>query len=186
LHLNLKRGQWQLIRGREIRDRPFGLIGCGAIGRIVAQLALGLGARVVAFDPYPDDAFRPGVNFSWGSLDEALATADLLSLHCPPAPGGRPVIDREALGRIKDGCCLINTARGSLVDEEAIIEALDAGKLSAYATDVFQTEPPDPASPLLRHDRVIASPHIGAFTEESVRRATQKAVENLLSALAGA
>lgn len=115
-----------------------------------------------------------------------LATADILSLHCPPGSGGRPVIDRAALGWIKEGCCLSNTARGSLVDENAILEALEAGKLSTYATDVFQTEPPDPASPLLRHDRVIASPQIGAFTEESVQRATQKAVENLLSALAPA
>ena len=183
LHLDLKRGQWQLIRGREVQDRPFGLIGCGAIGRIVAQLALGLGARVVAFDPFPDPSFRPGANFTWGSFDEILAGVDLLSLHCPPAPGGRPVMDRETLGRIKDGCCLINTARGSLVDDDAIIDALNAGKLSTYATDVFQREPPDPASPLLRHDRVLASPHVGAFTEESVRRATQKAVENLLGAL---
>jgi D-3-phosphoglycerate dehydrogenase / 2-oxoglutarate reductase len=184
LHLTLRQGQWKRIRGREIRDRPFGLVGCGAIGRIVAQLALGLGARVTAFDPYPDGSFQPGENFGWGPLDAVLASADILSLHCPPPPSGRPVIDRNALIQIKTGCCLINTARGSLVDEGAIIEALDSGKLSAYATDAFPTEPPDPASPLLRHERVIVSPHIGAFTEESVQRAAQKAVENLLNALA--
>jgi len=184
LHLTLRQGQWKRIRGREIRDRPFGLVGCGAIGRIVAHLALGLGARVSAFDPYPDGSFQPGENFSWGPLDAVLASADILSLHCPPPSSGRPMIDRNALSQIKTGCCLINTARGSLVDEGAIIEALDSGKLSAYATDAFQTEPPDPASPLLRHERVIVSPHIGAFTEESVQRAAQIAVENLLSALA--
>lgn len=72
LHVDWKRGQWKLVRGREIRDRPFGLIGCGAIGRLVTQLALGLGARVVAFDPYPDRSFQPGANFGWGSLDEVL------------------------------------------------------------------------------------------------------------------
>jgi D-3-phosphoglycerate dehydrogenase / 2-oxoglutarate reductase len=184
LHVSLKRGHWQLIQGREIRGQPFGLIGGGAVGRIVAQSALGLGAQVVAFDPYPDGSFRPEANFGWRPLDEVLAAADILSLHCPPSPDGQPVINRQALGRIKDGCCLVNTARGSLVEENAIIEALDAGKLFAYATDVFQTEPPEPSSPLLRHERVIVSPHIGAFTEESVQRATQKAVENLLSALA--
>ncbi|MBV9643022.1 MAG: oxidoreductase, partial [Verrucomicrobia bacterium] len=92
--------------------------------------------------------------------------------------------DLEALNQIRTGCCLINTARASLVDEDSIIEALDAGKLSTYATDVFRTEPPDLASPLLRHDRVIVSPHIGGFTDESVQRATQKAVQNLISALA--
>ena len=184
LHLTLKRGQWQLIRGREIRGRLFGLIGCGAIGKIVAQLALGLGARVAAFDPYPDGSFQLGENFCWRSLDEILATADILSLHCPPPPNAQSVIDRKALSQIKVGCCLINTARGILVDEGATIEALDTGKLSTYATDVFQTEPPDPVSPLLKHDRIIVSPHIGAFTEESIQRATRKAVENLLGALA--
>jgi D-3-phosphoglycerate dehydrogenase / 2-oxoglutarate reductase len=184
LHLTLKQGQWKVIRGREIHDRHFGLVGCGAIGRMVAQMALGLGARVIAFDPYPTDSFQPGEKFRWGQLDAVLASAEILSLHCPPPPDGRPLIDHDALSQIKPGCCLINTARGSLVHEGDIIEALDSGKLSTYATDVFPTEPPDPASLLLRHERVIVSPHIGAFTEESVQRATRKAVENLLGALA--
>ena len=183
LHLTLKQGQWKLIRGREIHDRQFGLIGCGAIGRMVSQMVLGLGARVIAFDPYPDSSFQPGENFTWGNLDAVLASAEILSLHCPAPPSGQPVIDRQALDRMKIGCSLVNTARGSLVDEGAIIEALDAGKLSTYATDVFSTEPPDPASPLFRHERIIVSPHIGALTEESVQRATRKAVKNLLSAL---
>jgi|SRR3984957_4949246 len=184
LHLTVKQGQRKLIRGREIRDRHFGLVGCGAIGRMVAQMALGLGARVIAFDPYPDCSFQPGEKFRWEPLDAVLRNAEILSLHCPPLPSGRPMIGRDALSRIKSECCLINTARGSLVDEGAIIEALESGRLSTYATDVFQTEPPDPASPLVRHERVIVSPHIGAFTEESVQRVTQKAVENLLQALA--
>ena len=184
LHLALRQGRWKRIRGREMRDRPFGLVGCGAIGRMAAELALGIGARVTAFDPYPDGSFQPSESFRWESLEAVLASADILSLHCPPPPDGRPLIDCNALSQIKTGCCIINTARGSLVDESAIIEALDSGKLSAYATDVFPTEPPDPASPLLGHERVIVSPHIGAFTEESVQRAAQKAVENLLSALA--
>jgi D-3-phosphoglycerate dehydrogenase / 2-oxoglutarate reductase len=184
LHLTLKQGQWKLIRGREIHDRQFGLIGCGAIGRMVSQMVLGLGARVIAFDPYPDSSFQPGENFAWGNLEAVLASAEILSLHCPPPPSGQTVIDRQVLDRMKTGCSLVNTARGSLVDEDAIVEALDAGKLSTYATDVFSTEPPDPASPLLRHERIIVSPHIGAFTEESVQRATRKAVKNLISALA--
>jgi D-3-phosphoglycerate dehydrogenase / 2-oxoglutarate reductase len=185
LHLSVRQGQWKPLRGREIRDRQFGLVGCGAIGRMVAQMALGLGARVTAFDPYPDESFQPSENFAWRSLDAVLAGAEILSLHCPPLPSGRPLIDRDAFNQIQTGCCLINTARGSLVDEGSIIEALDAGKLSTYATDVFSAEPPDPASPLLRHEGVIVSPHIGAFTEESVRRATRKAVENLIRALQG-
>jgi D-3-phosphoglycerate dehydrogenase / 2-oxoglutarate reductase len=183
LHLGLKQGRWSLIRGREIKGRTLGLIGCGAIGRIVTGLAIGIDARVAAFDPYADDSFRPGENFAWATFEELLARADIISLHCPPPLDGRPVIGREALNLMKEGSCLINTARASLVDEVAIIEALDAGKLSVYATDVFPTEPPDPGSPLLKHDRVIVSPHIAALTDESVQRATQKAVENLLTGL---
>jgi D-3-phosphoglycerate dehydrogenase / 2-oxoglutarate reductase len=182
LHWALKEGQWKLVRGSEICGRLFGLVGCGAIGKTVARLALGLDARVAAFDLYPDHSFKPGEDFRWMPLEEVLANADILSLHCPPLPAGRPLIDRKAIGRLKDGCCLVNTARGTLIDESAVLEALDSGKLSAYATDVFQSEPPDPASGLLRHHRVIVSPHIGAYTEESSRRATRKAVENLLSA----
>ena len=182
LHCALKQGQWKPIRGSEICGRLFGLIGCGAVGKIVARLALGLGARVAAFDLYQDRSFNPGEDFCWMSHEEVLARADILSLHCPPLPAGRPLINRKALDSLKDGSYLVNTARGSLVDESAVIEALDSGKLSSYATDVFQTEPPDPTSPLLTHERVIVSPHIGASTEESIRRATRKAVENLLSA----
>jgi len=182
LHCALKQGQWKPIRGSEICGRLFGLIGCGAVGKIVARLALGLGARVAAFDLYQDRSFNPGEDFCWMPHEEVLARADILSLHCPPLPAGRPLINRKALGSLKDGSCLVNTARGSLVDESAVIEALDSGKLSSYATDVFQTEPPDPTSPLLAHERVIVSPHIGASTKESIRRATRKAVENLLSA----
>jgi D-3-phosphoglycerate dehydrogenase len=183
LHSGLKQGRWHLIRGREIKGRTFGLIGCGAIGQIVTRLATGIGAHVAAFDPYGDVSFRPGGNFVWATFEEVLASADIVSLHCPPPLDGRPLIGREALNLMKDSSCLINTARGSLVDEAAIIEALDAGKLSVYATDVFPTEPPDPESPLLKHDRVIVSPHIAALTEESVQRATQRAVENLLAVL---
>ncbi|MBV9642258.1 MAG: oxidoreductase, partial [Verrucomicrobia bacterium] len=141
LHLTLKKGQWKPMRGREIRDRQFGLVGCGAIGRLVAQMVAGLGAQVRAFDPYPDTSFQPSENFAWRPFDAILASAEILSLHCPPSPGGRPMIDLEALNQIRTGCCLINTARASLVDEDSIIEALDAGKLSTYATDVFRTEP---------------------------------------------
>jgi D-3-phosphoglycerate dehydrogenase / 2-oxoglutarate reductase len=165
LHCALKHGQSKLVRGTEICGRLFGLVGCGAIGKIVTRLALGLDARVAAFDVYPDRSFKPGEGFCWMSLEEALASADILSLHCPPLTNGRPLIDRKAISRLKDSGCLVNTARGALIDESAVLEAIDSGKLTAYATDVFQTEPPDPASPLLRHDKVIVSPHIGAYTE---------------------
>jgi D-3-phosphoglycerate dehydrogenase / 2-oxoglutarate reductase len=106
-----------------------------------------------------------------------------VSLHCPPRADGKPLLDQPAVQRLKVGCCLINTARAKLVDEAAVLQALESGMLRAYATDVFDPEPPPPSSPLLKHERVIATPHISGFTQESVSRATLVAVENLLQAL---
>ena len=92
----------------------FGLVGCGAVGKIVARLALGLGARVAAFDLYPDRSFEPGEDFCWMSLEEVLARADIVSLHCPPSPAGGPLIDREALSSLKDGSSSWLTQRAEL------------------------------------------------------------------------
>jgi D-3-phosphoglycerate dehydrogenase / 2-oxoglutarate reductase len=183
IHSKLKQGAWELLRGREIRDRRFGLIGGGAVGRIVAQLAIGLGAQVAAYDPYPNHNFNPGDRFSWSSSESVFADSDIVSLHCPPTSDGKSVVDSVVLEAMKSDSCLINTARGSLIDESAVIDALDSGKLSTYATDVFNSEPPDPCSKLLQHPRTIVTPHIAALTEESIRRATERAVENLLDSL---
>ena len=181
----LKAGRWERHDGLEIEDRMMVVVGCGAVGRLVVRLALGLGARAGAFDPFPDARFAPGPGFRWmTSLDEAFAEADVLSLHCPPPPGGRPLLDAVAFARLRPGACLVNTARAGLVDEAALLAALDRGHLRAYATDVFHAEPPEP-SPLLAHERVIVTPHLGGFTRESIGRATRDAVANLLAALDG-
>lgn len=180
----LKTGRWHRRGGLEIEGRRFVLIGCGAVGRIVVRLALGLGARAAAFDPFPGPDFAPGTGFSWlSSLEEGLASADVLSLHCPPPPDGRPLLDPARFGQLKPGACLVNTARAGLVDEVAALCALEDGRLRCYATDVFNTEPPAPSA-LLAHERVIATPHLGGFTQESIARATRAAVDNLLAALA--
>ena len=181
----LKEGRWHRRSGLEIEGRLLAVLGCGAVGRLVVRMALGLGARAAAFDPFGDRSFAPGPDFTWlSSLDEACTQADVLSLHCPPLPDGQPLLDRATLGRLKPDACLINTARAGLVDEPALLAALDGGGLRAYATDVFATEPPAP-SPLLAHPRVIATPHLGGFTRESVGRAAVVAVDNLLRALDG-
>jgi D-3-phosphoglycerate dehydrogenase len=185
LHHALRRGQWQRRSGIEISDRLVVLIGCGAVGRMVIQMALGLGARTAAYDPFPNHSFVPaaGDRFRWVSFEEAIETGDIVSLHCPPLENGVSMFSRSVLERLGEGCCLVNTARASLVDERAVLDLLEKGRLRAYATDVFEPEPPRAESPLLAHPRVIATPHIGGFTEESVRRATEAAVLNLLAAL---
>ncbi len=181
----LRQGLWQRRSGIEISDRLVVLVGCGAVGRMVIQMALGVGARTAAYDPFPNYSFRPAEvdRFRWVSFEEAIETAEVISLHCPPLENGLPLFSRSVLERLKEGCCLVNTARASLVDERAVLDSLEKGKLRAYATDVFDPEPPPAGLPLLAHPRVIATPHIGGFTAESVRRAAQAAVENLLTAL---
>jgi len=178
----LKAGSWQRRPGLEIEGRTLGLIGCGAIGRLVARFALALDAQVRVFDPYPDAGFVPPGDFGWVSFEQMLAEAEMLSLHCPMPPDGRAVLDDAAIGRLRPGCHVVNTARAGLVDEGAMLAALESGHVSVYATDVFAAEPPA-MTKLLSHQRVIATPHIGGLTAESVRRATAAAVLNLLGAL---
>ena len=179
----VRQGGWQRRIGGEVGARAVGVVGCGAVGQRVVRAALGLGATVLGFDPYPSAALQPLAGFAWGGLDTVLAGADIISLHCPMPANGRPLLDAARIASLRPGCHLINTARAGLVDEAALLAALETGRIGGYATDVFTVEPPE-LSPLLKHPNVIATPHVGGFTAESVREATAAAVENLLRALA--
>lgn len=181
----LRSGAWRRQLGGEIGGRTVGVVGCGAIGQRVVRAALGLGACVVAYDPFPASSFRPEGPFGWQDLDTLLAQSDVVSLHCPMPAGDQPLLDALMIARMPPGCHLINTARAGLIDEDALLAALDDGRIGGYATDVFAIEPPPP-SRLIAHERVIATPHIGGFTAESVSAATNAAIDNLLQALASA
>jgi D-3-phosphoglycerate dehydrogenase / 2-oxoglutarate reductase len=178
----IKQGGWERRKGVELLDKTLGLIGCGQIGQIVARLALALGMKVVAYDPQPAAGFAPSPDFRFASLEEAIITADFISLHCPGLADSRPVLDCAALARVKRGVFIINTARAGLIDPEALAAALADGRVAGAALDVFKTEPPG-KDPLALSNRVIATPHIGAFTEESVDRAMEIAVARLLDEL---
>jgi D-3-phosphoglycerate dehydrogenase / 2-oxoglutarate reductase len=178
----LKSGKWERSGGMELENRTLGLIGCGKVGRLATEMALGMGMWVVAFDPKPDASFQPSSRFRFTELPEVLATADFLSLHCPPPADGRPLLDAATLGKTKRGVFIINTARFDLFDVDSLLQALENGAVSGVATDVFDHEPPRDFS-LVKHPRVIATPHIGGFTQESIDRAMYAAVDNLLQAL---
>jgi D-3-phosphoglycerate dehydrogenase len=181
----LKAGGWERRQGTEMEGRTLGVIGTGRIGKLVTRFALAMDMRVIGFDAYPDAAYAPAAAFRYARLEELLSSSDIVTLHCPHTPGAKPLIDAAAIARMKKGAVLVNTARGGLVNDAALLAALEDGRLAGYGVDAFEKEPPGP-SPLLRHDRVIATPHIGAFTAESVSRATRVAVENLLGALSRA
>jgi phosphoglycerate dehydrogenase-like enzyme len=178
---SLKAGDWVRHAGFELEGKTLGLVGCGRIGRLVTGFAAAFGMQVRASDPFPNWPEAPA-SFRFAAFEEVCADADVLSLHCPPPPGGRPLLDAGGLAGLKRGVLLVNTARAGLIETEALLAALDAGHVAGIGLDVFDEEPPRDRR-LLEHPRVIASPHIGGFTPESVDRAMNQAVDNLLGVL---
>ncbi|MFB3119872.1 MAG: NAD(P)-dependent oxidoreductase, partial [Stenotrophomonas maltophilia] len=147
--------------------------------------AQSFGMRLVGFDPFvaPDYARRLGVETK--SLDDLLGEADFITLHTPLTPSTSNLIGRRELGLLKTGARLINVARGELIDEEALLEALDSDRLAGVALDVFVSEPPAADSPLVQHPKVLATPHLGASTEEAQREVAIEAAEQVLAILSG-
>lgn len=177
----VKSGGWPRLIGREIKGLKLGLVGFGAVGREVALMASALGSSVSVYDPFlkPGSA---GQVLQCTTLEQLLSSSDAISLHCPLPADGAPLIGRHALGLIRPGTILINTARSGLVDEQAVLEGLRSKTFAQYCTDVFEQEPPA-ATPLLAEPNVIATSHIGGYTKESVQRATEMAVSNLVACL---
>jgi phosphoglycerate dehydrogenase-like enzyme len=153
------------------------VVGLGEIGRRVARGFTALGAAVIGHDP-----FVPTTEFTTMPLDRLLASADVVTLHVPALRDG-PLITVDAIARLHDGAVLVNTARAALVDDDAVLAALESGRLAAYAVDAFDAEPPAP-SRLLAHPHVIATPHLGGYTDASIRRAVAEAADRLVVALA--
>jgi D-3-phosphoglycerate dehydrogenase len=176
-------------KGRELEGRTFGVIGFGRIGQATAKLALGLGMRVVGHDTTPRDCpvrlhvhgfGEVTVNVPIVPLNELLGQSDIISLHVPGRDGA--VIGREEFGRMKEGAVIINAARGGVVDEEALLEALEGGRLAGAGLDVFCNEPtPDPR--LLAHPRISVTPHTGASTMEAQERIGIELAERVLEVL---
>ena len=131
---HLKTAGWERRKGIELQDRTMGLIGCGKIGQRVAVMATGLGMRVVGHDPYPDETFAQPNGFRYASMDEIFAEADVVSLHCPPPSDGTPLVDGRRIDATKEGVYLVNTARADLLDDQAVLDALDSGKIAWPST----------------------------------------------------
>jgi len=178
----MKTGAWERRRGLELMGRVLGLVGCGQIGQEVARIAIGFDMDVIAHRRNPDPSFKPSPRFRYAAFDELLEKSHFISLHRPATQTGEPVIGKPEIERMKKGVYIINTARSSLLDEQAVLENLESGRIAGVAVDVYTEEPPKSLR-LVRHERVIATPHAGGFTDESVERATTEAVENLLKNL---
>jgi D-3-phosphoglycerate dehydrogenase len=179
-----RRGGWKRFVGPELNKKTLGIVGLGQIGKAVCRRAKGFGMRVVAHDAYQDLAFAGSWNVSYLTLDELLAESDFVTLHAPVTPETRGLIGAHQLSRMKRGAYLINTARGELVDEDALYRALRDRTIAGAASDVFVHEPPY-ESPLLTLDNFVATPHSAGQTPEGLRRMGKITAENALRVLRG-
>ena len=183
----LRRGAWERSRweGVELAGKTIGLVGLGRVGALVAQRAAAFGMRVIAFDPYvsPERAKEMGVD-AMPSLEALLVQADFVSIHLPRTPETEGLIGEHELSLMKRGARLINTARGGIVDEDALAKALESGHLGGAALDVYAVEPTT-QSPLFGHDNVVVTPHLGASTKEAQDKAGTAVAEMVRLALKG-
>jgi D-3-phosphoglycerate dehydrogenase len=173
-------------QGLELAELRLGLIGLGRIGSRVARVARALDMLVSAFDPWvdPERVAALGID-RVATLDELLAESDVVSLHLPLTPESRHLINAERLARMKRGVIVINAARGGLVDESALLAALESGQVRAAGLDVFEKEPPPPDHPLLQRDDVVFTPHIAAATAAGKARLWSSALTQAVMALKG-
>lgn len=185
-YTSLRSGKWerQKFIGVELRGKTLGLIGLGNVATEVARRVRGMDMHIISHDPYVSAEKAQSLGVELVSEDEVFTQADFISLHIRLTPQTSNLIDDEHLAKVKPGVRIINTARGELVDEAALIRALDDGRVAGAAIDVFREEPPG-ENPLLSHDKVIVTPHLGALTEEAQERAAIDVAGEVLAVLRG-
>lgn len=180
-----KQGQWPRLSGVSLEGKAVGLLGLGAIGQRVARRLQGFECRILGHDPAVDAEAARINSIQLLPADDVIEQADFLSLHVPVLPSTRGMVDTQFLRRMKAGAFLINTARGELLDEAALVEALRSGHLRGAALDAFSHEPPDASNPLLALPNVIATPHTGAHTDGATNAMGWGALNNCLAVLRG-
>jgi phosphoglycerate dehydrogenase-like enzyme len=186
----MRQGQWLKSEMREIgyqiAGKTVGIAGFGNIGRMVAHRLRGFDAKVLYFDTRrPDKPTELSLNVTYAPLEQLITQSDIVSLHAPLTPHTAHMINAAAIGKMKRGAILINTARGELVDERALFDALVSGKLRGAGLDAFDPEPPKPDNPLLTLDQVVVTPHVGGAVFDNVENVAQHSIGNILRFLRG-
>jgi D-3-phosphoglycerate dehydrogenase len=181
----LRQGLYPRLAGVSLEGKTVGILGLGAIGKELARRLRGFDCRIAAYDPVPDRAFADVNGVELLPLDEVLKRSDLISLHLPLLPETRGLVNRDFLAKTKRGAFLVNTARGEIVDEGALLEALQSGQLRGAALDVFAVEPPSPDNPLLALKQVISTPHLASQTDSATNRMGWMAMQDCLAVLRG-
>lgn len=188
LDAGLRAGRWEKpeFLGRELAGATLGLMGMGSIAIATGRVAKGLDLKLAGYDPYVNDEVFENLGVRrCGTFEELLAHADILSLHCPLTDQTRSILNAGAIGKMPRGSYVINTARGGLIDEAALLEAVQSGHLAGAGLDTFAVEPPPQDHPFWADPRIIVTPHIGGVTREAGARVGVEAVRGIFQILEG-
>jgi len=180
-----KDGGWPRYKAYSLEGKTVGLYGAGAIGKEVASRLCGFDCAVLAYDIKEDEAFAGEYGVQYVSSDDLLNQSDVISLHIPGTPATLEMVNEQFIGKMKDGAWLVNTARGDLVNEEALVKALESGNLRGAALDVFQEEPLRKDHPFFRLENIILTPHMGAHADSATNRMGHMALDECLRVLSG-
>jgi D-3-phosphoglycerate dehydrogenase len=178
-------GKWPRYAGISLEGKTIGILGLGAIGKQLARRLAGFDCEILAYDPYADDKFARENHVELTSLNDVIEHADFVSLHLPLLPETRNLVNETFLNSMKKGSFLINTSRGEVVDEDALLKSLQSGHLKGAGLDAFTAQPPDPQNPLLKLPQVIATPHLGAQTDGATSNMGWFAMRDCLAVLKG-
>jgi phosphoglycerate dehydrogenase-like enzyme len=182
----VRSGAWREAPiGRDLAGLRVGIVGLGAIGRAVARRLVGFGCHLAATDPAPDRAFCEALSIELLDLPELASRSDVLTIHAPLLPATRSMIDRAVLDRLVPGSILVNTSRGPVVDEDALVEALRSGRLAGAGVDVYRDEPIGADHPLAAFPNVVMTGHVASFSEQGIARMAVATIDNLRALAAG-
>lgn len=185
-HMSLAAGKWdrKKFTGTEVYEKTLGIVGLGKIGREVAVRCQGMGMKTIGYDPILGADVASKLNIELVGLDDLYRRSDFITVHTPLTPETKGLLNDETLGRCKRGVRVLNCARGGIIDEQALLRALQTGQVAGAALDVFEVEPPKD-NPLLMHEHVIATPHLGASTEEAQEKVAIQIAHQIVDALRG-
>ncbi|MBM6550079.1 hydroxyacid dehydrogenase [Marinomonas ostreistagni] len=188
LDKSLHEGRWEKpgFSGVELAGKSMGLFGMGAIAQATAKMAAGFAVKLYGFDPYaPDAVFEEYGVTRCNTIDELMLNSKILSLHCPLTDQTRAIINAENIAKMPVGSYIVNTARGGLIDEEALVAAIQSGHLAGAGLDTFAIEPPSADHPFLKEDAIVVTPHIGGVTTEGSTRVSEDAALGVVRIVEG-
>ena len=181
----IRKGRWCRLPQREISGKTIGLLGFGRIGQRLAKLMSGFDVQLIAYDPFINIQKAEELNVKPVSLNYLLRNSDIISLHLPLTPETHHIINADSLDKMKDGSCIINTARGSLIDENVLTRYLQIGKIACAGLDVYEKEPISADSPLLLYNNLVLTPHVAALTKETNFNAGMTSAQSIINVYNG-